>query len=61
MDLVEQVCIGDTAGSPFGQRRASWLEDIWRTDKVETICVVQIERGQSCFWAENGLKTHQYS
>lgn len=32
MDLVEEGCIGDMAGSPFGQRRDSWLENIWRTD-----------------------------
>lgn len=32
MDLAEQVHIGDRARSSFGQWRASWLENIWRTD-----------------------------
>lgn len=32
MALVEQACIGDRGGSPLGQWRASWLENIWRTD-----------------------------
>lgn len=32
MDLVEQVHIGDRARSSSGQWRASWLENIWRTD-----------------------------